>query len=131
MATKKGKRIKIDGDREAFWRKAGRRWRKSGLSVAEFCGGEEFSEGTFYRWRRRFEKRKKTKTATRRPRFLAVDVIDERHANSRGDLPIDQNGGSGLELLLSNGMSLRIPQGFDETTLKRTLRALSGEPSSC
>ncbi len=35
------------------WRERVDRWRRSGLSVTEFCGRERFSQASFFAWRKR------------------------------------------------------------------------------
>jgi hypothetical protein len=37
------------------WRKLIQRWRRSPLSVAEFCRRKEITQASFYQWRKRLE----------------------------------------------------------------------------
>jgi hypothetical protein len=37
------------------WRELIQRWRRSSLSVAEFCRRQEITQASFYQWRKRLE----------------------------------------------------------------------------
>ncbi|MGH7135977.1 MAG: IS66 family insertion sequence element accessory protein TnpA, partial [Pirellulales bacterium] len=50
MASSHGPRR--DAAKHRFWERCVSRWRKSGLSVREFCRREALSEPLFYSWRR-------------------------------------------------------------------------------
>jgi hypothetical protein len=39
----------------AKWRELIQRWRRSSLSVAEFCRRQEITQASFYQWRKRLE----------------------------------------------------------------------------
>ena len=43
----------VDAAKAREWRERLNRWRKSGLSVAEFCRRERVAEPSFYLWRQR------------------------------------------------------------------------------
>jgi transposase-like protein len=43
---------KRDGGKERFWRRILRQWRRSGLSVRDFCAEHGLAEPSFYSWRR-------------------------------------------------------------------------------
>lgn len=52
----------------AQWRERLADWRRSQLSVAEFCRREHLSEPSFYQWRRRLERRQGHEA----PRFVEL-----------------------------------------------------------
>jgi Transposase len=43
------------GQAATKWRELIRRWRRSSLSVAEFCRRQEIAQASFYQWRKRLE----------------------------------------------------------------------------
>jgi hypothetical protein len=104
--------------RERFWRQLLGQWRRSGLSVRDFCAEQQVSEPSFYSWRRAIALRD-----AEAARFVGVHVIPDEQP------PTGATGsGSGLELVLGPGRLLRIGPGFDAATLKRLLALLEGRP---
>ena len=103
--------------KERFWRRMVRQWGSSGLSIRDFCAGQQVSEASFYAWRRTIARRD-----AEAARFVPVHVIaDERPARERA--------GDGLELVLASGRRVRVGPGFDEPTLRRLLALLEeGQP---
>lgn len=106
-----------DLEREPYWRKVFSRWRRSGLSVREFCQAEGVNEPRFYWWRRKLETAEAPK-----PAFLPVHVI----ANDAEPV-VSQS----IEVVLHNGRCLRVPPGFDAETLVKLVELLDREASSC
>ena len=47
-----GRRWRRDREKERTWRRRLRDWRRSRLSVREFCDWHALSEPSFYAWRR-------------------------------------------------------------------------------
>ena len=127
-----GRRWRRDGDKERTWRRRVRDWRRSGLSVREFCDWQALSEPSFYAWRRELAQRNRERTARRAlpksasegrtpaARFLPVQVVP--------DAVLDSGAGSCLEVHLPTGVRLRIPTGFDRQTLADVLAALETRP---
>lgn len=84
MSSQRGPRP--DPGKQRFWSACVSRWRRSGLSVREFCRREALSEPSFYAWRRILTQRQVSpvsggphSVAPRRPvstgeRFLPVQV---------------------------------------------------------
>ncbi len=105
--------------KEQFWRRMLRQWRRSGLSIRDFCAEQRISEPSFYSWRRTIVRRD-----AEAPHFIPVQVVaDDKVATTR-----DGSGGA-LELVLGAGRVLRIPPGFDGPTLRRLLALLAeGQP---
>ena len=107
-----------DRSKERFWRRAVRHWRRSGLTIREFCRQEQLSEGNFYAWRTTIGQRDAEKLA-----FVPVQVVSE-------PIPAAPSGESaGLELILGNGRRLRIGRSFDAATLQRLLALIEGSRS--
>jgi transposase-like protein len=53
-----GKRVRRrSGVKEQFWRRAVAEYRRSGLTVREFCARRTLSEPSFYAWRRELAQR--------------------------------------------------------------------------
>jgi hypothetical protein len=127
-----GRQWRRDRDKERTWRRRLRDWRRSGLSVREFCEWHALSEPSFYSWRRELEQRDRETTAGRaRPkngseectpaaRFLPVQVVS--------DAVLDSGAGRCLDVQLPSGVRLRVPCGFDRQTLADVLAALGSLP---
>ena len=94
---------------EPFWRDLIDRWKASGESVAAFCAAHRVSQATFYSWRKRLA------TGTRRttrpaPAFAPVRVVPDPTA----------------EVVLPNGLILRIPATTEPAAVARLVAALGG-----
>jgi|SRR5581483_9323207 len=123
-----------DDCKEDYWRTTLRRWQQSGLSIAAFCACHGLEANTFYRWRRILlhrdragssvdpdvmARRSRRSPVTRpQPLFVPLRV---QHEDSSANLPP-------VELLLANGLTLRVPANFDAVTLQRLLSLLQ-EPA--
>jgi transposase-like protein len=118
----------IDGDKERFWRDVLARWTASGLSIAAFCGEAGLSEQSFYRWRRVLRQRRRwgrqqregTRTgaasaAQTAPLFVPLTVATEAAATV-------------LEVVVGGGRVVRVPAGFDASTLAQVLAVLEDRP---
>src|SRR5260370_22190817 len=81
---------------------------RSGNSVKQFCKEQGLTEGSFYAWRKRLQKRELV-------RFALVD----RGATRQG--PAME---AALELVMATGERLRIGAGVDTATLRTVLEAL-------
>ena len=104
--------------KERFWRRLVGQWRRSGLSIRDFCAEQGVSEANFYAWRRTIAQRDAAGAG-----FVPIHVVaDEKPAAADAR-------GSGLELLLGAGRVLRVGPGFDGPTLQRLLALLEeGRP---
>ena len=97
-----------------FWVDAIARHQSSGLSRAKFCQREGLAVSTFDLWRRRLsEEKAESTTAT----LLPVEVIPASSALLRP--------GGGYEVVLSNGLTLRVDPDFDEDALLRLVATLA------
>jgi transposase-like protein len=54
-----------DGDKERFWRRVVRQWRRSEGTIRDFCDEHGLAEQSFYFWRRTIAER--DREASRRP----------------------------------------------------------------
>ena len=117
--------------KEQEWRERVQRWQQSGESVRAFCRREGLHESAFFAWRRELTRRRQERQAVRTERkqakpstpakpirFLPVQVAVE---NRTGDL-------AGVEVLLSEGRTIRVRLGFDRQTLAAVLAVLEASP---
>lgn len=105
--------------KERFWRRLMRQWRRSGLSIRDFCAEQQISEPSFFAWRRTIAQRD-----AEAARLVPVRVVPDEKAVTARDA-----SGNGLELLLGDGRVLRIGPRFDGPTLTRLLSLLEeGRP---
>ena len=81
---------------------------RSGNSVKQFCKGQGLTEGSFYAWRKRLQKREPV-------RFALVD------RGARRQEPATEGA---LELVMATGERLRIGAGVDAATLRTVLEVL-------
>lgn len=113
-------------DKEQYWRQRLHAWQDSGLSVKAFCVQQQLSEPSFYAWKRKLQPPPALDTTTpditavtpALPAFAPVRLVAEP---ARAAAP--------LELALAGGRLLRVPAGFDPTTLRQLLAVLEG--ASC
>ena len=81
---------------------------RSGNTVKQFCKEQGLTEGSFYAWRKRLQKREAV-------RFALVDRGSARQA------PATE---AALELVMATGERLRIGAGVDAATLRTVLEVL-------
>jgi hypothetical protein len=124
-------RSKRDCSKERFWRRILRQWRRSGLSVRDFCAEHEVTEPSFYAWRRI--------VADRDQESARVRAESERHSDSQtatgsDDTPvfvplrvIDASTQAAFEVVLERGRVVRVLRGFDADTLRQLLAVLEEE----
>ena len=95
------------GEAEKKWRAHVEAWESSGLSLRAYALREGLGVGNLAAWKRRLRPAGVARTS-----FVPVIV----------EGPVRR--AEGLELVLGDGLVLRIPAGFDEDTLARVIRAL-------
>ena len=130
--ARKGER---DLKRERFWRAALRRRQRSGLTVREFCRGEQLSETAYHFWRREIARRDREP----RPRSKHTRIKASASRTTSGkrtaispplfqELAIvsGQSPGAnrGLEVVLPDGCRLRVPAEVDRALLADVLSVL-------
>jgi transposase len=125
MAKRGGKRR--DPARERFWRRTIRDQQRSGLAIRAFCLREGLKDWTFRWWRKELSRRDRHTSAAIRgepteevPAFLPVRVVGLEAITPRPAPPI--------EIVLTTGPVVRVPSGFDPSTLGQVLALLEGRP---
>jgi transposase len=102
-----------DERKEQQWRRWIGEWQASGLSVRAFCQRHGLTVASFYTWRRVLQRRAAEKTT-----FVPVQVVADA-------VPTQT---SALEVVLSDGRTVRVAPGFDAATLRQLLAVLEGRP---
>jgi transposase len=118
-----------DLGKERFWRRLVSGWRRSGLSIRDYCDHHQVSEASFYAWRRTLAARDAAACRSCAP---AARVGEAAH-DTPAFVPVrvvqpPAKPAAGLELVLGNGRVLRLGSGFDPQVLRQLL-ALLEEPS--
>ena len=103
-----------DEQKEQQWQRRIERWRASGLSVRAFCARHGLATASFYNWRRVLQRR----AAAEQPAFVPVQVVHDA-------VPTQA---SALEVVLTDGRTVRVVRGFDAATLRQLLAVLEGRP---
>jgi hypothetical protein len=119
--------------KEQLWRRIIRRHQQTDLPVSAFCQREGLKVGNFLWWRRELTRRDQEKTAlppgplTKGPSqppiapvFLPVRVVEANLAPPPPAPPI--------EILVNDGLTVRVPCGFDPRTLNDILAVLEARP---
>jgi hypothetical protein len=101
-------------EKERQWRRRIDQWRVSGQSVRAFCARHGLATASFYNWRRVLQRR----AAAEQPAFVPVQVVADA-------VPAQA---SALEVILTDGRTVRVAPGFDAATLRRLLGVLEGRP---
>ena len=102
-----------DEQKERQWRRWIGEWQASGLSVRAFCQRRSLTVASFYAWRRVLRQR-----AAENAAFVPVQVVADA-------VPTET---SPLELVLTDGRTVRVAPGFDAATLRQLLAVLEGRP---
>jgi hypothetical protein len=127
-----------DRRKEHFWRQTLERFARSGLSAARFCQRHQLPLPSFWAWKRTLRLRDQppqtshataphsTPTPAQIP---ALPVFVPLQVQPHADTAPAQPTAAVLEVLLPNGLRLRVGQHFDPDTLQRLLPLLRG--ASC
>jgi hypothetical protein len=94
---------------ESKWRALIAEQESSGQTVREFAASRGVAAGTVFWWRSRLRRR-----AADAMTLVPVEVVDKVTARP-----------AALELVVRDGIVLRLPRGFDEGDLRRVLAALA------
>jgi hypothetical protein len=127
-----------DLHKEQFWRQTLKRFEASGLSAAQFCRLHKLSLHSLWAWQRTLRARDQAAISTR-----PTASVPPPQANRADSLPFfvplrvgpDHTRGADtelpplLEVILPNGLQIRVPQNFDTDALQRFLTLLRG--ASC
>ena len=119
----------LDLGKQQLWLGRIERWQRSQLTVRDFCTRHQLSEPSFYSWRRLLTERGLLSPAgaataepnadsgpTATPLFVTATLAD----SAAPPQP--------LELLLPDGLTVRVAAGFDATTLRQLLALLREQP---
>jgi hypothetical protein len=101
-----------DAAKEQFWRQAMARRERSRLSVRDFCEGEGFSEASYYRWRCKLARGDRASPPVAAETFVPVEVVTQAPA--------------AIEIVLPDGVRVRVQPGFDRQTLGQVVALLTG-----
>jgi hypothetical protein len=101
-------------DREQFWRDTVAAFSTSGVSVRAFCLARGLPEKRFYTWRRTLGLSPTTRPAT------------PSDAPARGFIPVRVVADTYAEVVLSGGVTLRVPLTADPAHVARLAAALRG-----
>jgi hypothetical protein len=121
-----------DGAKERTWRRLLQQWRRSGMTIRDFCAEHDVSEPSFFAWRRTIAERDRQRG---RPRASADgdgdgDGDGEKTQTSPAFVPlrvVSTPAGTAFEVVLCDGRVVRVPAGFDPTALRQLLAILEGE----
>jgi transposase len=102
-----------DEEKERQWRRWIGEWQASGLSARAFCQRRGLTVASFYAWRRVLQRR-----AAEQVVFAPVQVVTDAAPAQT----------SALEVVLTDGRTVRVAPGFDAATLRRLLAVLEGQP---
>jgi hypothetical protein len=102
-----------DKRKESHWRRWIGEWQASGLSALAFCKRRGLTVARFYAWRGVLERRDAEK-----PTFLPVQVVADA-------VPAKANA---LEVVLTDGRTMRVTARFDAATLRQLLAVLEAPP---
>jgi hypothetical protein len=99
------------------WRAHVRRWKESGLTRDQFAAQAGLNGGTLAYWQWRLQKEGAPKRTTKKssaPKFIELSPIP-------GWSPEPSER---IELVLTDGVVVRVPTSFDDETLRRVLGVL-------
>jgi transposase-like protein len=111
-----------DASKQDRWLQLMRLWRRSHISVREFCQRHQVSEARFFSWRRVLRERGlldgaiSGKPSVGAPAFVKLTALDAERIVSP------------VELVLNRGRVLRLRPGFDADMLLELVRLLE-EPA--
>jgi transposase len=111
------------------WAKRVERWKDSGLSAKEFAAELDVSPKslTFWRWKLRQGETASDAPSTERSKQESIRRREspQRFLQLVASSPASPNG-TALELVIKDGLTLRVAPGFDEPTLLRLVGLLGG-----
>jgi len=121
-----------NGAKERSWRRLIQRWRRSGMTIRDFCVEHDVSEPSFFAWRRTIADRDRQSGPPR------ADGYGNGDSNKTQDSPAfvplrvvstvsTTPAGTAFEVVLRDGRIVRMPAGFDPATLRQLLAILEGE----
>ena len=117
-----------DLKKEGRWRRHLQRQAASGLSARGYCQARNLSLSGFYWWKREIAARDaegngRGGSAGGSPAFAEVLLSRAGVAAPEG---LGGGAPSGVEVVLSDGVSIRLARGFDAETLRHAVEAVGG-----
>jgi hypothetical protein len=118
-------------DREQVWREIMARWEQAGLSQQEFCEQEEIKLTTFGYWRRELKRRDGQEESMKPLGTVASGIKGSSATTTQPPLfvPVQVNQvqpASFCEIVLDDGLVIRVPSVFDLEHLALLVRTLEG-----
>jgi hypothetical protein len=95
------------------------RWRRSGLSISEFCGRERVSQASFFAWRKRL-------TGSRVDRHAGFGKAPEQSKNASSrllQLPLPAWPTAALQIALPSGALVTLLPSADSELVTAAIRA--------
>ena len=131
-----GRKRRRDVEKERFWRGIIDGHAGSGLSIREYCGRRGVSEPSFFAWRcelargdaqsarqskstQKLARARAARDSRTQPRFAQLQIASAEL----------QNGAAVIEIVLPDGVCVRVHHGVSRQTLGEVLAAL--EPRPC
>jgi len=108
------------------WRDRISRWRRSGLSITEFCQREQISQPSFFGWRKRLAPQRAV-TRGRRPPRRDHDAPTPRFVQLP---PPDWTTTSGVQIALPGGAVVTLPSQASTALVAAVVRAAMLAPAS-
>ena len=107
----------------AEWKELVAAWRASGQRAIDFAVGQDISEHSLWKWRKRLEEdAAATGTEAKKPRFVSVPLGVERGAAVSS---VRERVQGPIELELPGGQTLRLKGAVEVSTLVSLARELS------
>src|SRR5438874_7873623 len=115
----------LDLGKQQLWLARLQRWQRSQLTMRDFCARHHLSEPSFYGWKRLLAERglfpPVGAAAATKPNTDAVPTTPLFVAATLADTDIAP---APLEIVLPDGLAVRVTAGFDGATLRRLLALL-------
>lgn len=108
------------------WQELIEQWHRSGQSVGAFCADRDLRVSTFSWWRWRLGSDPVSESEPGPP--ISADAESWLRWTAPATVPVAEDGVA-FELRWPDGLTLRVPQGFDPSALARLLSVL--ETSEC
>ena len=108
----------FDARKHELWRQRFARFRRSKLSVAEFCRSEQISQASFYQWRRKLDDRKRPPSSRTSVEQLEVPTAEHFVPMTIASTP------ARLQLSFPNGVQLLI-DAQDPQLLQAVVQAVA------
>lgn len=106
------------------WAKRVERWQDSDLTAGEFGAELGINPRTLRYWKWRLAKDAKSASSKSSPRKRAQSKRSRKPKPKFVELPAPTVVSERVELVVGEQLLVRVPDGFDEETLRRVLRTL-------